>query len=103
MRAFAPFHVHAGSAAIRNPRVGRVHIAGRVDIPDVVRVVAVGRATEAVLRICSLQPEGLFVVPGLGGVPGFDRRHRLVDEVVPVDDPLRPEMEASLREPYVCL
>ncbi len=42
--------------------VRRVHIATGVAVPDVVRVVAVSRATEAVLRRYSLQPVVFSIV-----------------------------------------
>lgn len=49
-------NMHAGGAPIGVSRIRRVHIAAHVAIPNVVRIVAVSRPAETVLRCRSLQP-----------------------------------------------
>lgn len=50
VRAVVRMDMQTRGAPIGVVRVVRVHVAGSVDIPDVVRVVAVSRTTETVLR-----------------------------------------------------
>lgn len=61
-KPFVRINIQSGGAPIGVVRVGRVHIARRVAVPHVVRVVAVSRPTEAVLRTYSLQPIFFFIV-----------------------------------------
>ena len=61
-RPYVRIDMQPRGAPIGVIRVVRVHIAGRVDIPHIVGVVAVGRTTEAVLRQIQLTAHSYFYI-----------------------------------------
>ena len=84
--------IQSGGAPIGVVRVRRVHIAARIAIPYVVRVVAVSRPTETVLRTYSLQPKHFSPVFLFGRDPSFYRVHSSIYNPIPENDFLRSEM-----------
>ena len=87
-KPFSRKSIQSGSAPIRVVRVVVVDVATRVDIPHVVRVVAVSRPPPTVLRCHSLQPIIFFVPPFLGFSPSLYISNNIIDFVVPVYNPL---------------
>lgn len=83
--------------------VRRVHIATRVAVPNVVRVVAVSRATEAVLRRYSLQPVIFSIVAYFRLIPRFYGIHCFIYKTIPICDFPRSNMKPLLCNPDIRL
>jgi hypothetical protein len=102
---YVRINVHAGGAAIGVPRVVRVQIARRVDVPDVVRVRAIGRAAETVLRISAYSPYlslQCVEILNLCCFPFLDSSHGIIHKPIPEYDFLCPDMQKLLRKPQIC-
>lgn len=84
-KPFVRINIQPRGTPIGVVRVGRVHVAGRVDIPHVVRVVPVSRPTETVLCTYSLQPVYLFEVFSFCFYPRLYQLHGVINDVVPKD------------------